>query len=88
MNCFCVVGSEVAEKETTEEEVDWRSMLKKADASEYEAIAEKHGFDLKAVMFETEQEEVFKRGKVEFEEVNVLLIKRRSSTCQERLLRK
>ena len=71
----------MAEKEVTEEELDWRSKLKKADASEHEAIAEKHGFDLKTVVFETEQEEAIKRGRVDFEEVATYLTYPFSSKC-------
>ena len=67
-------ASELSEKETTDEEFDWRNMLKKAHVSEYEEIAKTHGFELKSVLTETELEEAFKRGKVEFEEVKLWVI--------------
>ena len=67
------MNSEVEEKEVTEEELDWRSKLKKADASEQEALAEEHGFDLKSVVFETAEEEAIKRGRVDVEEVATYL---------------
>ena len=70
----CIISSELSEKETTDEEFDWRNMLKKAHVSEYEEIAKTHGFELKSVLTETELEEAFKRGKVEFEEVTPFII--------------
>ena len=86
--CVCTLpdlllqlGRELSEKETTDEEFDWRNMLKKANVSEYEEIAKTHGFELKSVLTETELEEAFKRGKVEFEEVTPFIINNPGTIC-------